>query len=102
MTALALVLAALVVAAAAGIRAHVYHRDRRDQAWADQAVAYFARITRMSDDPAIAAMRSVAGWPTTTADIADHADEAMYMVADDLERRRLDAAVERHPAGRQR
>lgn len=79
MSALLLALAAAVVAGWAGWRAHAYHRDRRDTAWADEWTAQ------------LRAMRHV--------DFDDHCDQALAVAADELEQRRLDQAVQRHPAG---
>jgi hypothetical protein len=78
-TAVWVALAALTVALTVAWRAACYRRDLRDQAWADEWI----KVLR--------SMRSV--------DFDEHAAQALYVVADDLERRRIDAAIRRHPAG---
>jgi hypothetical protein len=81
MSALLLALAAAAVAGWAGIRAHHYQRDRRDAQWAEDTVRW---------------LRSMR--PDTAFD--DHCDRVLAIVSDDeLEQRRLDQAIRRHPAG---
>jgi hypothetical protein len=81
MSALLLVLLAVTVAGWAGARAHTYHRDRRDAAEADETVRW---LRSMRPDPGF----------------DEHCASALYAVADDLQRRRIDQAAHRHPAGR--
>lgn len=83
MSALLLGLAALLIALSVAWRAHCYRRDRRDEAWADATVRW---LRSMRPDVAF----------------DEHCAVALYVVADDLERRRIDQAVQRHPAGRSR
>jgi hypothetical protein len=78
-SALLLVLAAAAVAGWAGWRAHAYHADRHDQAWADDTVAWLRSMRQ--------------------TDFDDHCDQALAVAADDLEQRRLEQTVQRHPAG---
>jgi hypothetical protein len=82
MSALLLAAAALAVALAVAWRAACYRRDIRESIETESTIAW------------LRSMRQV--------DFDDHAATAIYAVADDLERRRIDAAIRRHPAGRQR
>jgi hypothetical protein len=76
-----IVLIAAGAARWAGLAAQRYHRDRRDRQWADDTVAW---------------LRSMR--PDTAFD--DHCDRVLSIVSDDqLEQRRLDQAIRRHPAG---
>jgi hypothetical protein len=90
MSAVVILLVGLVVAAGAGIWSRWYHKNAADDLWADEAVAFFQ------------AMRSVDGLPTTDKTMSDHADEALALVADELEQRRLARCVRDHPAGKGR
>jgi hypothetical protein len=89
-TALLLGLAALAIALCVAWRATTYARDRRDAAWADDWITQ------------LRAMRGAAHWPAGDDDLDDRAAQAEALTAGDLDRRRLDAAVRRHPAGGQR
>ncbi|HEY7052396.1 MAG TPA: hypothetical protein VH496_09735 [Mycobacterium sp.] len=78
---IAIALTGTTAAASAGVWAHVYHRDRRDTQWADDTVRW---LRSMRPDQ----------------DFDDHCDRVLAIVSDDeLEQRRLDQAIRRHPAG---
>jgi hypothetical protein len=79
MNALLIVLIAAGAASWAGLAAQRYHRDRRDLAQAEEWIALLRSMREQSFD--------------------DHADQALAIVDDELEQRRLEQAQRRHPAG---
>lgn len=82
MTALTVALAALAVAGWAGWRTHRFRRDLHDAVWADDTITWLRSIRDDSFD--------------------EHCAAALYTVGDELERRRIEQTMNRHPAGGQR